>query len=360
MKPSSPLVLHVTNWRFRGGGTGVARVLFDADVEHSRLLCLEEDAAPGVAREVAPREYVCRIWDFTASHALVGSLLQSHGRIIVHSHGRRPGIHARLLRARYGRRVGVVHSFHGIASFHGLKKWLSALSESLLSFFTDRLIADGPSELELFRHLPLGCPGALIMPPYTPRNLARPVERVPERIGMAARLVAPKLQSHLIDAVAAYNRGATRPLRLVLAGDGPDAEALRAHGAAALGGNFELAGHVPSLAEFHASLDLYALFTRFEGLPLSLVDAMACGLPCIATDVIGNNNVIEHEKTGLLVPVGDTAAAAAALARLCADDELRRRLGLAAREAMERRHSPQGFVTAHQTLYAAIHARQGA
>jgi glycosyltransferase involved in cell wall biosynthesis len=360
MTAASRPVLHITNWRFRGGGTGVARALFNSGGADAWLLCFEDASPKGPAVEVATREFTCAIWDFSASAGLVAKLLESHDGIIVHSHGRRPGLHARWLRARFGRRVGVVHSFHGIASFRGAKKWLSAMSESALSMWTDNLVADGPAEVVLFRHLPLACPVNLVMPPFSPRNVVAVERRPPRRVGMSARLVQPKLHAQLIDAIAAFNAKSASPLELVFTGDGPDAAAIRRHGEAALGVNFILAGHVPDLAQFHSSIDIFAFFSRFEGLPLSLVDAMACGLPCIATDVIGCNNVVEHDRTGLLVPVDDTAAAVAALDRLCADATLRRRLGDAARDAMTERHSPDRFWSDHAAIYRAVTRRLGA
>jgi glycosyltransferase involved in cell wall biosynthesis len=351
MTAASPAVLHVTNWRFRGGGTGVARVLFDAGGKQAYLLCFEEASPRGQAVEVEPREYTSAIWDFRASLDLARKLIARHGSLVVHSHGRRPGLHARLMRARLGTRVGVVHSFHGIASFSGLKKWLSAMSESALSLFTQRLVADGPAEIDLFRYLPLACPALLLMPPYTPRNVVAVTLRPPRRVGMSARLVQPKLHVQLIDAISAYNRMATIPLELAFTGDGPDADAIRRHGEAQLGDKFSLLGHVPDLAQFHASIDIFAFFSRFEGLSLSLVDALACGLPCIATDVIGCNVALTHEYTGLLVPVDDTAAAVAAFSRLCSDDELRTRLANTARRVILERHSPEKFWLDHLQMY---------
>jgi glycosyltransferase involved in cell wall biosynthesis len=77
--------------------------------------------------------------------------------------------------------------------------------------------------------------------------------------------------------------------------------------------------------------------SRFEGLPMSVIEAMLTGLPVVATNVRGPAEQVVHEVTGLLVPPGDAPALAAALQRLVADQALRARMGEAGRKrAVER------------------------
>ncbi len=93
----------------------------------------------------------------------------------------------------------------------------------------------------------------------------------------------------------------------------------------------EWLGHVDDMPALYASVDVVVLPSYREGLPKSLIEAAACGLPLVATDVPGCHEVITDGEDGLLVPVRDAAALAAAIARLLDDRELAARLGIAAR-----------------------------
>jgi glycosyltransferase involved in cell wall biosynthesis len=106
---------------------------------------------------------------------------------------------------------------------------------------------------------------------------------------------------------------------------------------ACLGERLRLLGYRDDVAALMAAADIFVLPSRFEGLPMSVIEAMLTGLPVIAANVRGPAEQVLPEVTGLLVPVGDKRALAAALLRLTADKELRARLGEAGRaRALER------------------------
>lgn len=90
-------------------------------------------------------------------------------------------------------------------------------------------------------------------------------------------------------------------------------------------------GHVDDIADFWARAHIAALPSRREGLPLSLMEAAACGRAMIASNVPGCREIVIHEETGLLFPVDDAPALADAMARLAADPQLRARYAAAAR-----------------------------
>ena len=83
---------------------------------------------------------------------------------------------------------------------------------------------------------------------------------------------------------------------------------------------------------FYAAADVFVLPSLEEGMPNALLEAMATGLACVASDLPGTRGIVEHGRSGLLVPPGDADSLGAAVARLLADGGERKRLGQAARE----------------------------
>ena len=146
--------------------------------------------------------------------------------------------------------------------------------------------------------------------------------------------------------------------RLVIAGGGSEREKL-----AALATTLGLAerviflGHIPS-AEVHQVMrcaDAFVLNSTYEGLPHVVLEAMSASIPVIATDAGGTGEVVEHETTGLLIPVGDEAALQAAIERLWNDPELGRKLSARASERLAAHFDFDAMVDATAaTLRAAI------
>ncbi len=113
-----------------------------------------------------------------------------------------------------------------------------------------------------------------------------------------------------------------------LAGDrGPDMAALLAEGG--LGRRLRMLGYREDAASVFAASDIFALPSHFEGLPMSVIEAMLTALPVVASDIRGPREQVVDGETGLLVPPGAPAPLAAALARLAADPALRARMGAA-------------------------------
>lgn len=95
----------------------------------------------------------------------------------------------------------------------------------------------------------------------------------------------------------------------------------------AMGARLKLLGYRADVDRLLAAADLFVLPSHREGMPRSIIEAMAVGLPVVATDIRGSREEVVPEETGLLVPVRDPAALAAALARLAGDAALRARMG---------------------------------
>ncbi len=156
-----------------------------------------------------------------------------------------------------------------------------------------------------------------------------------------ARHVAVKNLSLLL-AACALLRDDGVGFRCVMLGDGPlraELEAQRAR--LRLEGIVEMPGSADqgSVAEWWQQAAVGILTSDNEGMPVSLMEAAACGVPVVATDVGGVRELVQEGVTGLLAPPGDPPGLAAALGRLLSDGELRRKLGTAARALAEAKFS---------------------
>jgi glycosyltransferase involved in cell wall biosynthesis len=101
---------------------------------------------------------------------------------------------------------------------------------------------------------------------------------------------------------------------------------------AGLGYRLRMLGYRTDIAALLAASDIFTLPSRFEGLPMSVIEAMLTGLPVVATNVRGPAEQVIDGETGLSIPAGDSAALGTALGRLVRDPDLRARMGQAGRQ----------------------------
>jgi sugar transferase (PEP-CTERM/EpsH1 system associated) len=175
-------------------------------------------------------------------------------------------------------------------------------------------------------------------------------------IGSVGRLVAVKNYGLLLRAMARLPHAPS--CRLILIGDGPERSALTQL-ATQLGleDRVEFSGHREDVPHLLAELDIFVLPSLSEGLSNTLLEAMAAGLPVLASDVGGNRELIESERTGVLFPSGDDAALAAQLARLLGSAELRARLGNAAALRARSEFSMEAMLARYASLYRRVGSR---
>jgi glycosyltransferase involved in cell wall biosynthesis len=120
--------------------------------------------------------------------------------------------------------------------------------------------------------------------------------------------------------------------RLVLVGDGPERAAIESQvQALGMSGHVRLLGTRSDVGRLLHGADAFLLTSTSEGIPLTVIEAMAAGLPVVSTDVGGVREVVADGETGLLAPAGDDAALTAHVLRLAGDADLRRRMGAAGR-----------------------------
>ena len=174
-------------------------------------------------------------------------------------------------------------------------------------------------------------------------------------VGTVGRMQTVKAQPLLVKAFAralALQPALRERLRLVLVGDGPlraECEALL--DAAQLRPLAWLAGERGDVPAVMRGLDVFALPSLAEGISNTVLEAMASGLPVIATDVGGNADLVTNGESGNIVPPGDVDALAAALLQRAADAARRREAGRRGRAAVEQRFSLPAMVDAYRRVY---------
>ncbi|MCS7273699.1 MAG: glycosyltransferase [Fimbriimonadales bacterium] len=207
--------------------------------------------------------------------------------------------------------------------------------------------------------IPNGIPTARYMPNDAARAVWRAREGIPQDAVLLVCVGALRAQKNHPLLLRAYARlGEQSANTLLLVVGAPDhanptyADSLQrlaqelgiAERVRFLGGR----GDVPAI--LNAS-DIFVLASHYEGNPLSVMEAMAAGLPPVCTAVGGVPELIQHERTGLLVPPENEAALADALKRLIKDASLRHQLGAAAREYACTHFDIKTMVQAYEQLY---------
>jgi glycosyltransferase involved in cell wall biosynthesis len=165
-----------------------------------------------------------------------------------------------------------------------------------------------------------------------------------------ARLHKQKGHCYLLEAAARIPQAL-----FVFAGDGPERESLEAQ-ARQLGVSDRVVflGYRQDIPDLLASCDLFVLPSLFEGLPLSILEAMAAGKPVVASAIGGTDEAILHGETGLLVPPADPAALAAAIQTVLSNPLLARRLAAAGKARVDREFSVGAMVQRVTQIYEEI------
>lgn len=220
----------------------------------------------------------------------------------------------------------------------------------------------------------LGLPPALVT---TIRNAVdlSPFETLPDRgeararLGLSADAVVagtvsvlePRKNVGLLLEVIAIvrRRHPAIPLTVVIIGDGPERAALERQAAdSGLAYVVRFVGFRSDVSSLLPALDLFLLTSRGEGLPRAVMEAMACGVPCVVTDVGGNREAVQHGRDGFVHPLSDVEGLAASAASLVADAGRRRDFGEAARRGAFARFHPRRLAAEYDALYAQVIAER--
>jgi glycosyltransferase involved in cell wall biosynthesis len=293
---------------------------------------------------------------------------------IVHTHTAKAGALGRLAARLVGVPV-VIHTFHG----HVLRGYFSRPVEEVvrtvergMALLTDRIVTLSPSlradligmriapawkveviplGMDLSRFASVERSGG-----YLRRALG--IENSDPIIGTVGRMVAIKNQAMFLRAArSVVNSGFTA--NFVLVGDGELRGSLEAQARSLdLAERVFFLGWREEMDRIYGDLDLFAITSNNEGTPLSLIEAMAAGLPVVATAVGGVPDVLTDQQNGYLVPAGDDAALAEAWIRILIDPARSRQMGEQARQDAVHRFALERMLEATSDLYRSLVGRK--
>lgn len=328
----------------------------------SSALCLREGgefadelSADGIPVHVLP--WSSDRVDYTAFRR-VAEVLRRERIDVIHTHNTGPFFHGGLGATLAGVRTHI-HTDHA-RTFPDRMRWMVA--EHLLSHLAYRVV--GVSEhttrnLVRYERIPesrlVTIPNGIDLPPPSrPRREVRASLGLPDDVpvvGTAGRLTHQKGLEYLVRAAAAL-RPRHPGLHTLIVGEGPEREPLEEL-ARSLGVQDRVLflGVRMDIADLFGALDLYALPSRWEGLPMAILEAMAAGLPVVASSVGGVPTAIRHGQEGLLVPAEDDGALAQALDEVLSDPSTLARMGSASRRRYEARFTVSTMALRYQQLY---------
>jgi glycosyltransferase involved in cell wall biosynthesis len=321
-------VLHVRTVRGNGGGPektvfrsgeyfhrfGVApEALYLLDAHTPSDLLLQRARRAAIPVHIAVEHSAVDVAGASALARLVRS-----GRFdILHAHDYKANALARLLWPAGGYRIiATAHGYNRTTRregcYYALEKLLLRSVDAVICpsrHLADQLARSGVSRSRLHY-----VPNAIAVEdwPYHPRH------RRPDglRVLYAGRLSPEKNVPALLEAAAALRQRGRR-LQVEIAGEGPQRGALEEQAATlGLSDAISFLGLRDDVAELMARSDVFVNPSLTEGMPNTVLEALASGLPVIATDVGATRELVVHEQTGLLVPPGDAGALADAIARL--------------------------------------------
>jgi sugar transferase (PEP-CTERM/EpsH1 system associated) len=284
-------------------------------------------------------------------------LFRRLGLSLVHTHNPMPLVYAAAAGKLAGARV--VHTMHG-EQRDGLRR---QLLRRLGTCFVDRFVAVSQATADMARRRH-ECPASKLRVIRNGSDLSRfgrderARTEVRAGLGIAAdavvigtigRLVPEKHQTLLLEACAPL---LSPRVQLLVVGEGPARPELEARvRALPCPGAVHLTGRRSDVPALLAAMDVFALSSRSEGLPMVVIEAMASELPVVATAVGGIAEVVRDRESGLLVAPGDAPALRAALAALVEAPGLARRLAAAARREVHRAFDAERMSREYLSLY---------
>jgi glycosyltransferase involved in cell wall biosynthesis len=280
---------------------------------------------------------------------------------LVHSHNAKAGVLARLAARRMDApAIYSPHCFPFVAPYSRARLWTSSTIEWLCGRVTDVLLCVAEEERqraldndivpsERLRVIHNGCP-----PCDAGAGVDAQLEKFKAGRPLAATVCVLREQKAVdvfVDAAPAILERCPDAVLAVI-GDGELKQELEAHARGlGLGERFAFFPFRPPPARQLASIDVFVLSSGWEAFPISVLEALACGVPQVATDVGGTSEALEDGVTGLLCPPYDPQALADRVSTLLLDPERRERMSAASVERYEREFRVEVMVAKTARLY---------
>ncbi len=337
-------------------------------LEEARSCGLPVHEVPELVREPSPAADLGALWR-------LAGLVRAGRFDVVHTHTSKAGALGRLAAAGC---AAIVHSPHGhifdpqakIPGVHGhpLRMRLFYAVERLASLATDRIVTLTELERQELIALGIAHPARCVaihdaVDPGRVQDLAAAYATTRAAFGMAegaplvvsvGRLAMEKGHAYLLDALAGLDG-----VQLLVVGDGPERAALEMRARSlGLDRRVRFLGVREDALSILALADACALPSLYEGFGIVVLEAMALGVPVVASRAGGLPEVIRDGETGLLVPPADPAALAAALRRVVLDRALSRRIADKARDAVRLSYDLPKMIDRVESLYDRVLAER--
>lgn len=287
---------------------------------------------------------------------------------VIHTHGKGAGLYGRIVSALT--RKPCLHTPHGVhVSQYGIfAMWAYRLYENFSARWVDQLVFVSVEEEAFARKERLWprAPSSVIVNGVDAvtdesKCLMRHAARASLRISNATLVVATlsrfDFQKNMQEA---YEIAKSFPEATFLwVGEGDESDDLKLRAKAEGVGNLRFHGTTNDPAPMLAASDIYLTTSRWEGLPLAVLEAMSMGLPVVASDVIGHRELVGKSDGGMLYPLGTASKAVDALRCLAMDDALRREMGERGRNVQRRVYSTGQMADAVGVLYRRLVRKAG-
>jgi glycosyltransferase involved in cell wall biosynthesis len=316
--------------------------------DEARALGVSVFVVPELVPEISPR------LDGRAVRALY-RIIRAYKPDLVHAHSSKAGLLGRL--ASSLARIPSVFTAHGFAfteNAGALRRIMAILSESVATKLGNAVIAvsDYDGDLAVRCHVLARNEVHVIHNGIADVSFrATPAAEPQVNIAMVARFATPKAHDCLLRAL----NGLQGNFKLWLIGDGPNMEAARAQSVElGLGRRVIFMGARCDVPELLGKAHVFVLASNYEGLPISILEAMRAGLPVVATDVGGVRECVRDQVTGFLVPRADVGGLRTRLFDLISSPALRERMGHAGRKLYEAEFTESVMIEKSMEVYEAV------